>query len=316
VSEAEETAVTRRIPGFGLDLAVTEAGPRDAPTVLLVHGFPDTSAAWSLVAQALASQFHVVSYDVRGAGGSDVPLREEGYRFSALIADMAAVIDAVSPDVPVHLVAHDWGSIQGWEAVTNDLLAARIASFTSISGPPLDHVALWVRRHRQGPAADRRLALRQALHSWYIPVFHLPGLPQLVSGAMKVRALLYGIGAKTTSEPAPPSTRGNDFVNGLHLYRANVRQRMRRPVKGRTETPVHIIVPLLDRYVTPALLDGLETWSPQVWRREVDAGHWVIRTNPDEVAAWIRQLVAFVEDGSEPAELARWRVAPSDSPAP
>jgi pimeloyl-ACP methyl ester carboxylesterase len=282
----------------------------------LVHGFPDTSAAWSLVARALAPEFHVVSYDVRGAGGSDVPLREEDYRLSALIADMAAVIDIVSPNLPVHLVAHDWGSIQGWEAVTNDLLAGRIGSFTSISGPPLDHVALWVRRHRRGPTADRRLGRRQALHSWYIVVFHLPGLPQLVSGAMNVRARLSGIGAETTSESGPPSTRGADFVNGLYLYRANVRQRMRRPVKGHTETPVQIIVPLRDRYVTPALIDGLETWSPQVWRREVDAGHWVIRTHPDEVAAWVRQLIAFVEHGSEPEELAHWRVVPSDPPAP
>src|ERR1700722_8086331 len=132
VSEVEETAVTRRVHGCGLDLAVTELGRHAAPTVLFVHGFPDTSAAWSLVARALAPEFHVVSYDVRGAGGSDVPLREEDYRLSALIADMAAVIDTVSPNLPVHLVAHDWGSIQGWEAVTNDLLAGRIGSFTSI----------------------------------------------------------------------------------------------------------------------------------------------------------------------------------------
>jgi hypothetical protein len=60
-------------------------------------------------------------------------------------------------------------------------------------------------------------------------------------------------------------------------------------------------------HTTPALPDGLETWSSLVWRRQVDAGHWVIPTHPDEVAEWIRQVIVFVEDGIEAEELARHR---------
>jgi pimeloyl-ACP methyl ester carboxylesterase len=315
VSGEDTGEITRRIHGSGLDLALTEQGVRHAPTVLLVHGFPDTSAAWSPVAQALAPEFHVVRYDVRGAGGSDVPVREEDYALPLLIADMAAVIDAVSPDFPVHLVAHDWGSIQGWEAVTSELLAGRIASFTSISGPPLDHAALWARQHRAGSPAERLLARRQARRSWYIIVFHLPGLPELVRGGLWISARLSARRRRNPprGESAPVSTRGSDFAHGLYLYRANVRQRFRRPTKGHTETPVQIIVPLGDPYVTPALLEGLETWSPLVWRRQVDAGHWVIRTHPDDVAAWIRQVIGFVEGGPEPDDLARWRVPSSEA---
>src|SRR5580698_3078420 len=138
---AEPGTVSRRIRGAGLELSLTERGDASRPTVLLVHGFPDTSAVWTPLARLLASDFHVVTYDVRGAGQSDIPQHRHDYDLSLLVDDMAAVADAVSPDAPVHLVAHDWGSIQGWEAVTSDLLAGRIESFTSISGPPLDHVA-------------------------------------------------------------------------------------------------------------------------------------------------------------------------------
>ena len=142
--------VQRRIQGRGVDLAVTELGDRVRPTVVLIHGFPNTSAVWAPVAQLLATGgFHVVAYDVRGAGDSGVPTRQSDYALPVLIEDMAAVITAVSPDSPVHLVGHDWGSIQGWEAVTTTRLAGRIASFTSISGPPLEHAALWARRHRR-----------------------------------------------------------------------------------------------------------------------------------------------------------------------
>ena len=69
----------RRVRGSGVDLAVTELGDRGRPTVLLVHGFPDTSAVWAPVAQLLAtSGFHVVAYDVRGAGDSGVPSHAVG----------------------------------------------------------------------------------------------------------------------------------------------------------------------------------------------------------------------------------------------
>ena len=83
---------------------------------------------------------------------------------------------------------------------------------------------------------------------------------------------------------------------------------MRRPAAGRTEVPVQLVVPTHDRYVTPALLDGLEAWTSLMWRRPVDAGHWVIRTNPDGVAAWVREVVSFVEDGVESEGLRRHKV--------
>ena len=75
-----------------------------------------------------------------------------------------------------------------------------------------------------------------------------------------------------------------------------------------TDVPVQLLVPLRDRYVRPTLLSGLETWASLMWRRPVDAGHWVIRTNPDDVARWVREVVAYVEDGTETADLRRWRV--------
>ena len=304
--------VVRRVRGSGVDLAVTERGERGPPTVLLVHGFPDSSAVWAPVAELLAtSGFHVVAYDVRGAGDSGVPRQQSDYALAVLIEDMAAVIAEVSPDSPVHLVGHDWGSIQGWEAVTSTLLAGRLASFTSISGPPLEHAALWARRHRTRRLSDLRLALRQAAHSWYIAVFHLPLLPELVTTGLRVRR---GVSAarrrwgRSSHQLPGRSTWGDDFVHGLELYRANVRQRLRHPTARFTDTPVQIIVPMADRYVTPALLGGLEKWSAVVWRRESDAGHWIIRTHPDQVARWVHEVIAFVEEGVEVDDLARSRV--------
>jgi pimeloyl-ACP methyl ester carboxylesterase len=316
----ETDVFEHRVRGAGLELAVTERGERSRPTVLLVHGFPDTSAVWTPLAERMAKDFHVVTYDVRGAGRSDIPPRRRDYALRLLADDLAAVLAATSPDEPVHLVAHDWGSIQAWEAVTRDDLAGRFASYTSISGPPLDHAALWARSHRSLRPADLMAALRQAVHSWYIGFFHLPFVPGLIArGAGRNPRLwamalhrLEGVDADATW---PAATFGSDFAHGVDLYRANVVPRFRHPMARHTDTPVQIIVPMKDRYVTPALTEGLEAWSSLTWRREVDAGHWVIRTHAPELATWVGELIDFVAEGREAPELARCRVAaPSTGP--
>jgi pimeloyl-ACP methyl ester carboxylesterase len=290
---------------------VTERGTGAGPTVVLVHGFPDTSAVWNPVADRLASDHHVVSYDVRGAGNSEAPGSRAGYGLPLLVDDMVAVLEHTSPDSPVHLVAHDWGSIQGWEAVTTKGAAQRFASYTSISGPPLDHASLWARRHRSLHPAHLEPVLRQGLHSWYIAFFHLPFLPPLMMRPRRAKQLwtaaLHHEGVPTDDGwPAP--TLASDFAHGVDLYRANVGDRMRHPREGHTDVPVQLIVPTRDRYVSPPLLEGLEEWASLMWRRPVDGGHWLIRTDPDDVARWVREVVEGVECGTEPECLHRLRV--------
>ncbi len=294
---------SRRVEGAGLSLFVTEEGDPGRPTVLLVHGFPDTSAVWDPVVERLPGALHVVRYDVRGAGQTDAPAGRAGYALPLLVEDMAAVANATSPGAPVHLVAHDWGSIQGWEAVTTDALADRFASYTSISGPPLDHAGLWARRHRTLRPSDLGRSLRQAVHSWYIGFFHLPLLPELLVRNKRATALwtraLHRIEGAPTDERWPAPTFAADFAHGVELYRANVRTRMLHPETRHTGVPVQLVIPLRDRYVTPSLLDGLEEWTTRMWRRPVDAGHWVIRTNPDVIASAVDEVVAYVDLGVE-----------------
>jgi hypothetical protein len=157
--------------------------------------------------------------------------------------------------------------------------------------------------------------LTQALHSWYIACFRVPLLPELMTRSPGVTtmwaAALHRLEHAQTDGDWPAATFGADFSHGIELYRANVFGRFRRPVAGSTDVPVQLIAPARDRYVTPALLDGLEEWTSLMWRRPVDAGHWVIRSNPDGVAVWVREVVAFVEDGVESDGLRRYRMAPT-----
>ena len=103
---------------------------------------------------------------------------------------------------------------------------------------------------------------------------------------------LHRIEHAPTDERWPAPTFDADFAHGVELYRANVRSRMLHPEARYTDVPVQLVIPLRDRYVTSPLLDGLEDWTSELRRRPVDAGHWVIRTNPDIVVAAIREFVA------------------------
>jgi pimeloyl-ACP methyl ester carboxylesterase len=287
------------VRGAGLDLAVTERpgpGP-DAPVVVLVHGYPDTSAVWAPVADLLAARFRVVTYDVRGAGDSEAPTGTDGYTLDLLVADLVAVADAVSPDRSVHLVGHDWGSVQGWSAVTDPVASARIASYTSISGPSLDHMGAWVRAHATARPSDVRKLLGQGLRSWYVYAFHLPGAGLVWRTGLArrwARALEAGEGLATDAAwPAP--TLATDAANGIGLYRANVRDRMSRPRAVHTDVPVQLVVPTRDPFVGPELAEGLDAVAPDLRVREVPAGHWVVRSEPEAVARWLTEHVDTVE---------------------
>jgi hypothetical protein len=73
-------------------------------------------------------------------------------------------------------------------------------------------------------------------------------------------------------------------------------------------TPVQLVVPLRDRYISPALYDDAERWATRIWRRDVVAGHWVQRSHPQHVALSVTELVEHIDGGPEVDALrrARW----------
>ncbi|TQM82948.1 alpha-beta hydrolase superfamily lysophospholipase [Saccharothrix saharensis] len=268
-----------RVESEGARLAVFEHGDRSAPTIVLVHGYPDTHRVWDEVVPLLADEFHVVTYDVRGAGESSAPRGLAAYRLPVLARDLFAVIAAVSPDAPVHVVAHDWGSIQAWEAVTTP--DAPIASYTSISGPCLDHVGHWMRRK---PTTRH---LRQLLNSWYIALFHLPFVAPLLW--RHVIGPRWAAVVRRVEGVAPTVVR--DGVQGIALYRANFVPRLRSPRVRRTDVPVQLVQPARDRYVTAGVTEDVERWASDVRRRVIDAGHWAPVTHARAVALLVADHV-------------------------
>ncbi|MFF5567804.1 SDR family oxidoreductase [Streptomyces sp. NPDC012623] len=296
----------RWIPAGGVELCVAELGDTARPTVVLVHGYPDSKEVWSAVAVRLARRFHVVLYDVRGHGGSTAPspLRG-GFTLERLTDDFLAVVDAVSPDRPVHLVGHDWGSVQSWEFVTVARTAGRVASFTSISGPSLDHLGLWMKQRAARPTPRRAgQLLGQGARSWYVYLLHAPALPELAwRGPLGKRwPRIVGRAEKLPPGPYPTASLPRDAAHGAWLYRDNVRPRLRDPrTDAYAHAPVQLIIPTGDAFLSERLYDDLERWAPGLIRRSLPAKHWVPRTRPDQLARWIDDFVTAQESGDRPA---------------
>lgn len=279
------------------------------PTIVLVHGYPDNSEVWHAVAAQLAGRFDVVAYDVRGAGRSTAPRASAAYRLPKLADDFIAVIDAVSPQRAVHLVGHDWGSIQGWEFVTDPRLQGRIASFTSCSGPCLDHAAIALRELRgQRSLAALGQALRQLMASWYIGVFHLPWLPELAWRLWLGRAWPRYLRLTEGVRARPNPTQVADGCHGVRLYRANILPTLRAPRPRDAHAPVQLIVPRHDRYVKPAVTEAMHRWTPQLWRRTVPAQHWLPLADPAGFAAMVSEFVDHIEGAPASAALLASRV--------
>jgi short-subunit dehydrogenase/pimeloyl-ACP methyl ester carboxylesterase len=258
------------------------------------------------VAEELGQRYNLVAYDVRGAGESSCPAIRSGYRFPQLISDIGAVIDSLGVG-PVHLLAHDWGSIQAWAAVTDELVMDKIASFTSISGPHLQYAGKFLRSARTPRSAAQ--VVRQLAASSYIAFFLCPVVPELAVRTgllMKILKPLERIGRSSARSQCPATQRSTgDYLHGLHLYRQNIRSSvLSRPSQlPRTTVPVQVLLPRKDIFVTPALHQFTGAIPSGGRIVSIEGGHWVVTSRPDVVARLTGQWVDRNNGGAASGDL-------------
>jgi pimeloyl-ACP methyl ester carboxylesterase len=277
---------------------------KQRPTILAVHGYPDNHHVWDGFAANLADRYNFVAYDVRGAGESSTPADRSGYRLTQLVADIGAVIDSLGVG-EVHLLGHDWGSIQCWAAVTDDSVVGRIASFTSISGPHLNYAGKFLRSPRT-PRAVVDVA-KQVLASSYIWFFLCPGAPELAvrtRASVKVFEAVERIGRPSTSSRRGAAYRSiDDYLNGLNLYRANMPGPILAPGRQlpQTTVPVQVLVASKDYFVSPAMQRFTGSIPAGSRIIPIEGGHWVVNSHPDVVARLTGEWVDLAVEGAAAA---------------
>ena len=300
----------------GTRIAVYEEGNAGGPTVVFVHGWPDSHAVWDGVADMLAHDYRIIRYDNRGAGASSVPEAVSAYALARLADDFAAVVDAVCPDSPVHVVGHDWGAATMWEYLSRPEAADRVASYTSISGPDPQHLSRFVRDGLSRPYQPRRFAraLSQALHFSYMIGFSIPVLMPAAMRTFLARAINRWFIAPgiPPQQRQRPDTFVADATNGLKIYRANFFGALAHAVRDRyVSVPVQLIVNTEDVFVRPYVYDDTSRWVPRLWRRDIRAGHWSPVSHPQVVATAVDELIGHLNGAPASAALSSAQVVRS-----
>ena len=281
-----QTQMTWSSTQDGQKLCAKTWGNAEKPALVLVHGYPDNQEVWEPIIEQLIHDFYIVTYDVRGAGQSSIPKRIRDYALPRLSLDLECVVNELLPNRSFHLAAHDWGSIQSWESVTENKFKQRILSYTTISGPCLDHAAFWMRDQFMH---EKPKFFKQLFKSWYIVAFQLPVLAPTVWHFFSPQrwGIILNQLEKTKGLPLNQNI-SKDGEHGISLYRANFAPRLTMPRQRHAICRVQAVVLKQDKFVSPELIDEMPKWVANFERVEVDANHWAILSRPQEIAQYIK----------------------------
>lgn len=265
-------------PRAGLTFDVTDSGVADRGTVVLLHGFPQTSHSWAQVSARLNRRgYRTLAPDQRGYSPGARPRGRYAYRIGELVADIESLI-VTSDAGRVHLVGHDWGAQVAWvlAAVRPDL----IATLTTVSVP---HPAAFVASIRQSDQLRR---------SWYFAAFQPPKLPELVISSRP--ALLDRMLADTgMDESMIADTRrriidSGALTGGLNWYRALPFGKPGK-LRSRITVPTTHVWGGRDTALARCGAELTGDFVDADFRLRIleDATHWIPEQNADELAAII-----------------------------
>ena len=280
----------RRVEADGVEVFYREAGPRDGPVVLLLHGFPASSFQFRELIPRLADRYRVIAPDLPGFGFTNVPeQRGYVYTFDALAETIDKFVQALHLS-SYALYIFDFGAPTGLRlAVAHP---ERVTAIVSQNGNAYEEGfgAPWatLRKFWQDASKENREMVRQALGADGIrfQYFHGVADPSLIAPES------YTLDIALIQRP------GNmDIQLDLHLdYRNNVTMYPQFHEYFRTHQP-----PLLaiwgknDAFFIPPGADAFRKDLPKAHVQFVDSGHFALETHLHEIVGAMRSF--FSDNG-------------------
>ena len=277
-------------------------GDPDLPPLLMLHGFPEFSAAWDEMATRLCHRFHCIAPDQRGYAQSWAPAEVSEYKVGKLVGDMVALIHALDTG-PLTVVGHDWGAAVAYALAISqpDLLCELII----INGV---HPAPFQRELAKGGAQSKASQYIEFLRSeeaeTRLAANDFAGFMSLFSAKMDLTWMT----ADKLRAYKQAWARPGHFTGMLNWYRASP---VRVAAPGvplddvPTYPPAHLTVtqPHLliwgkdDTALLPETTEGLEAYAPNLTRVTIpNADHWICHQQPDVVADAILHWIDKPQD--------------------
>lgn len=269
----------------GVNLVVDLHG--EGPTIVLLHGWPDTARLWDdVVGDLVAAGYRVAVPDLRGCGRSDKPAELASYQMHHLVSDVTGLIEALGGQ-PVVLVGHDWGAALAWvgTALHPELVTALVA--VSVGHP----------------TALRSAGLEQQLKSWYMLLFHFEGVGESFLRQNDHEAIRRWLKHPRASEVIDELERDGQMAAHLRWYRANVPPDaflVGAPALPAIEVPVLGVWSSRDLALTEVQMTNSASYCARgfTYVRLDGVGHWIPLEAPHELASEIVEFASSVASGN------------------
>ena len=276
-----------RIEADGVKVFYREAGPADAPVVLLLHGFPTSSFQYRELISRLADRYHVIAPDLPGFGFTEVPAeRHYRYSFDALAQTILAFTDALHL-TRYALYVFDYGAPTGFR-----LAMARPESVTAIvsqNGNAYEEGLgdAWapIRRYWSKPTSENREAIRKGLNAEGMRREYGSGMPNLDL----IKPEGYTLDAALLARPGNTDIQLDlflDYANNVKLYPA-FHEYFRK-----FTPPLLAIWGENDPYFIPAGAEAFRRDNPNATVQFLDTGHFALETHVEEIAVAMREFLA------------------------
>lgn len=275
------------IEADGVKVFYREAGPKNEPVVLLLHGFPTSSFQYRELIPRLADQYHVIAPDLPGFGFTEVPeKRNYKYTFDALANTILAFTDALHLK-RFALYVFDYGAPTGFR-----LAMARPESITAIVSQNgnayeegLGNAWASIQKYWKDPSHENREALRKILNPEGIRWQYTTGVPN----PDVIAPESYTLDAAMNARPGNMDIQLDlflDYANNVKLY-SKFQEYFRK-----SKPPLLAIWGKHDPFFIPPGAEAFRRDIPNAIVQFLDTGHFALETHVEEIAGAMRQFLS------------------------
>jgi pimeloyl-ACP methyl ester carboxylesterase len=278
----------KRVEADGVDVFYREAGPADAPVLLLMHGYPSSSHMFRELMPRLAARYRVIAPDLPGFGFTTVPAeRNYKYSFDGLAQTALAFVDALKLE-RYALYVFDYGAPVGFRLALAH--PERVTALVSQNGNAYEEGLgdAWdpIRKYWSEPNAGNRAVIRDA-------VLTLEGTRWQYTHGVKnpntVAPETYTLDTLLFERPGNKEIQLDlflDYASNLKMYPAF--QAFFREFKP----PTLVIWGKHDPFFIPPGAHAYQRDNPHAIVELLDTGHFALETHVDEIAVAIDKLLS------------------------
>jgi pimeloyl-ACP methyl ester carboxylesterase len=281
------TVTFRKVDVDGIKVFYREAGPKDAPTILLLHGFPTAGHMFRDLIPQLADRFRLVAPDLPGFGQSDMPTRGA---FTYTFENIANVIDRFTEVIGLHRFAmyvFDYGAPVGFRLAVRH--PDRVTTLISLNGNAYEEGLSggWnpIRAYWQEPSQANREALRSFLAPETTRRQYTQGVPDVTA----VSPDGYSLDNFYLARPGADEIQ----LDLLGDYKSNVALYPTFQNYFRTHKPRFLAVwGKNDPFFLPQGAEAFRRDIPDATVHFFDTGHFALETHATDIAAIIHDFFA------------------------